>query len=141
MQLKQYNIDITPDYCLGQYYQNDGWKRLTLFHKKTNSHGGSINTPIAEIDIVMHPSQDGCNSHCEIKFSIRNDLKRQNSEILIDQNTKHLRHPNDVVDAVIIDKAVDKLKETDLVTSPISIYVCMRHVEDFKTEGDFWNDD
>jgi hypothetical protein len=141
MHPKQYNIDITHDYWLGECYQNDGWKRLTLFHKKTNSQGGSINTPIAEIDIIKHPGQNGCNSHDEIKFSIRNDVKRQGSEIVVDKNDKHLRHTSDVIDTVIIDKAVDKLKETDLVTLPICIYVCMKHVEDFKTQGDFWTND
>jgi hypothetical protein len=136
------NIDINSSYWLGELYQNAGWRRMTLFHRLMNSSGGgSVSTPIAEIDIVMHPSMDGCNSHCEIKFSIRNDVKRQNARILVDKNAELLRHTDDVLDATIIDKVVEVLKENNLVTLPISLYICMRHVEDFKVQGDFWSDD
>ena len=134
-------IEITSDYWLGECYQNGGWIRLTLFHKKMNSQGGSINTPVAEVDIVKHPSMDGCNNHHEIKLSIRNDIKQRKSEIEVDKNATHLRHPKDVLDVSIIEKAIEKIKEAHLAALPLSVYVCMRHVEDFKTEGDFWSND
>ena len=140
---KKYNIEITPDYWLGECYQNDGWKRLTLFHKRTNYSGGSgsLNTPIAEIDIVKHPSLDGCNKHCEIKINVRNDLKRQGGEIVVDENAKDLRRVQDIVNNELLNKAVDKIKENDLVSLPFSVYVCVRHVDSFETAGDFWSED
>lgn len=134
-------IELDSYYWLGDFYENDGWKRLTLFHKVTNLQGGSLNTPVAEIDIIEHPSMDGCNKHCEIKISIRNDLKRQGYNILVDENSKVLRHPSDVIDPTIIRTTVEKIKEEGMVSSPLSIYVCIRHVEDFRVEGDFWSED
>ncbi len=100
-----------------------------------------MNTPIAEIDIVKHPRQEGCNSHCEIKINVRNNVKRQGGEILVDKNAKVLRHVNDIVDNEILSKAVDKIKENDLATLPFSIYICVRHIDSFDTDGDFWNED
>jgi hypothetical protein len=139
--MKNEDIEITSDYWVGECYYNDGWKRLTLFYKKTNSQGGSVSTPIATIDIIRHPGQNGCNAHSEIRFRIRNDVKRQGSGILIDKNAKVLRHVTDVVDTQILSSVVDKLKERDLATLPLSIYVCMEHSEKFETQGDFWTED
>jgi len=88
MPTRQDNIEITPDYWLGDFYQNDGWKRLTLFHKVAISNVGSNNTPIVQVDIVKHPGNEYFNSHSEIKFTIRTDLKRQGHEVQIDKNKK-----------------------------------------------------
>jgi hypothetical protein len=139
---KMKDIEITSDYWVGENYSNDGWTRLTLFHKRQNVEGqGSVSTPIATIDIVKHPGQDGCNSHSEIRFKVRNDIKRQGSEMVVDENAKTLRHVTDVVDNQILNTVVEKLKEATLATLPLSIYVCMEHVEKFETQGAFWAED
>ena len=136
------DIQIRDNYWLGEFYENGQWKRCTLFFKKLNSNGGSISWPIAEIDIVSHPSMDSCNPHCEIKVSIRNDIIRDSSVgIIVDKNSKELRHVNDVFDKSVIDGVLSKLKSSGLASLPLSLYVCMHHIEEFKVEGDFWNID
>jgi len=136
------DIQIRDNYWLGEFYENGQWKRCTLFFKKLNINGGSISWPIAEIDIVSHPSMDSCNPHCETKVSIRNDIIRDSSAgIIVDKNSKELRHVNDVFDKSIIDEVLSKLKSSGSASLPLSLYVCMRHVEEFKVEGDFWNID
>ena len=135
------NIGIDIDYWVGEHYSNDCWQRLTLFYKKTNSQSGSINTPVAKIDIVNHPGLNGCNPHYEIKISVRNDIKRNGVETVIDKNNKILRHPAEIIEDQILRSVVKKLKEEGLVTVPLSIFVCTEHVEKFETEGDFWTED
>lgn len=141
MSSKKNNIEITPSFWLGDIYQNDGWKRLTLFYKQTNLFGGSLNTPVAEIDIVEHPSMDGINSHCELKINFRNDVIRQGNEIHIEKITKELRTASEIVDNEILSEMVERIKENGLTSHPLSIYVCVRHVESFATDGEFWNED
>lgn len=134
-------IDIGDKHYLGEIYRNAGWVRLTLFHIERNSFGGSTSWPVAEVDVVDHPSRDGCNAHTEIKISIRNDIKLASHGIDVDGNKKRLRHPSDVIEKNTISCVVDRLKENDIVREPYSLYVCMRHIEDFRVEGDFWSHD
>jgi hypothetical protein len=132
------NIEITSDYWLSHEFQNEGWTRLFLLHKRSNADGGSWNTPIVEIDIVKHPSGEYFFKHHEVRFNIRNNVKRRKNEILVDGNEKDLRHTEDIVDAQILSKAVEKMLEKNLITLPFSIYTCMVHVEKFEAIGDFW---
>jgi hypothetical protein len=135
------DIEIDNKYGLGEIYRNVGWTRLTLFHIERNSSGGSTRWPVAEIDVVDHPSKDGCNAHTEVKVSIRNDVKLASHGIEVDHNKKHLRHPNDVIERGTVNSVITRLKESEFVTEPYSLYVCMRHVEDFWVKGDFWSND
>ena len=132
-------IEISPDHYLRELYQNSGWKRLTLFHKMTNAHGGSLNTPIAEIDIIDHPGLDGCNRHCEIKINIGNSLKRHGDQIVSDNTNIELKEVSDVVSKEILDKVVLNILENNLATLPYSVFICVRHIDRFETQGDFWN--
>ena len=135
-------FELGDKYWLGEFFETGGWRRATLFRINRNSAGGSTSWPVAEIDVVDHPSRDSCNPHSEIKISIRNEVKRSGSEIDPDGNKTKLRHPDDVLeDADVIQRTLAKLKEESLVTEPLCVYVCMRHVEDFWVEGDFWCDD
>jgi hypothetical protein len=134
--------DIGKPHWLGELYESGGWRRLTLFHiVRNNSGSGSTSWPIAEIDIIDHPSQDGTNPHKEIKISLRNEIRRSNGGIEVDKNKSILRHPNDIVDQSILNNTVTALQELGFVSLPFSVWICMRHVEDFRVEGDFWNRD
>jgi hypothetical protein len=135
--------DIGKHHWLGELYESGGWQRLTLFHavRNTSDGSGSTSWPIAEIDIVDHPSQDGINPHEEIKISIRNEIRLSKDRIEVDKNQSSLRHPNDIVDQSVLNDAVAALKELGCVSLPFSVWICMRHVEDFRVEGDFWNRD
>ena len=126
-------------YWLGDFYENSGWKRTSLFYTRRNWSGGSTNWPVAEIDLIEHPSKDGCNAHTEIKISIRNEVRRSGSEIEVDGNKTQLRHPSEILEKDIISQTIEKLKDEGIVTSPLCVYVCMRHVEGFWVEGDFWS--
>jgi hypothetical protein len=106
---------------------------------KQNSFGGSTNWPVAELDFIQHPSKDGCNPHTEIKISVRNEIRRSGAVIDPDGNKAQLRHPSDVLENDVIARTIEKLKEEGLLSDPFCVYVCMRHVEDFWVEGDFWN--
>ena len=134
-------LDIGDNHWIDQPYEGEGWRRFTLFHIVRNSSGGSTSWPIAEVDVVDHPSKDGCNPHTEVKISIRNDIRREKVGIDVDKNTTELRHVKDVVDKAVLDLAVNALVDLGKVTSPYSVYVCMRHIESFRVVGDFWNDD
>ena len=133
--------EVSDGYWLGEHFSNVGWNRFTLFREKGNSSGGSINWPIAEVDVVDHPPRDGCNRHTEIKISIRNDVKRYGDGIEVDKNRTKLRHPEDVLETRILREAVSVLKQIGVASEPLSVYACMRHVEDFRVEGDFWSED
>jgi hypothetical protein len=132
--------ELGEGYWLGDFYENNGWKRTTLFHISRNSFGGSTSWPVTEIDLIEHPSRDGCNAHKEIKISIRNEIRRSGGAIDVDGNKAQLRHPDDILEKDIINQSVAKLKELGFVSLPLSVYVCMRHVEDFWVEGDFWSE-
>jgi hypothetical protein len=135
------HIDVDEKHWLGESYSNDGWRRLTLFHIKRNTFGGgSTSWPVADIDIVNHPSKDGCNPHSEIKISIRNDIRQSGNDIDVDGNKKKLRYPADIVGESTVNQVISKLKENLFVKEPLAVYVCMRHVEDFWVEGAFWSD-
>ena len=134
-------FDLGDKYWLGQCFENRGWLRATLFRISRNSTGGSTSWPVATIDVVAHPSKDGCNAHSEIRVSVRNEVRRNGSGIDPDGNKTKLRHPNDVLEDDVIERSIEKLKENGLVAEPLCVYVCMTHVEDFWVEGDFWNDD
>lgn len=132
-------ITLSPKYYLGELYSNGAWSRLTLFHYKPNPQGGSMSTPVAEVDIVDHPSRDGCNAHREIKISLRNDLKKIGDEVCIDGNKAVLRQPKDIMDISILNEVPSLLIREKLAMEPLSIYICVRHIDSFKVEGDFWN--
>jgi hypothetical protein len=137
-----FTIDVGKEHWLGERYANSGWRRLTLFLRRRNWFGdGSMNWPIAEIDVVDHPSKDGCNAHTEIKISIRNEIRRNKNGIDIDGNRIELRHPEDIVERATIDQVITKLGEYGIASEPLAVYVCMRHVEKFWVEGDFWSED
>jgi hypothetical protein len=139
--MAQHLLDIGDNHWIGELYETGGWKRFTLFHIVRNASCGSTSWLIAEIDIVHHPSKDGCNPHSEVKISIRNDIRRDKAGIDVDKNTAQLRHVKDVVDTAILDQAVNALVDLGKVSSPYSVYVCMRHIESFRVVGDFWNDE
>jgi hypothetical protein len=134
-------LDIGDNHWIGEPYETESWQRFTLHHIVRNASGGSTSWPIAEVDIVHHPSKDGCNSHTEVRISIRNDIRRGKVGMDVDKNTTELRHVKDVVDKAVLDQTVNALVEMGKVSSPYSVYVCMRHVESFRVVGDFWNDD
>ena len=137
----QHIRDIGENHWIGQSYECGGWRRYTLFHIERNAQGGSTSWPIAEIDVVDHPSRDSVNPHTEIKISLRNEIRRSRMGIEVDKNTSQLRHVSDIVDQSVLDDSVAALKEMGVVSSPLSIWICIRHVEDFRVEGDFWNND
>jgi hypothetical protein len=138
--MKLFRLDVGEKFFLGQLYQNNGWKRLTLFHEVKRWGGGSTSTPVAEIDVVDHPSRDRCNPHTEIQISVRNDGRLRFGGIDIDGNKSRLRHPDDVLGKSTVINVVTKLKEAGIATDPLCVYVSMRHNEDFWVEGDFWDD-
>lgn len=139
--MKPHRTEIREGYWLGEHFSNPGWNRFTLFREKQNTAGGSINWPVAEVDVVDHPPREGANRHTEIKFSIRNEIRRAGDGIQVDKNKTELRHPEDVLNTAALTEAVTKLEELGVVSKPLSVYVCMRHVEDFHVEGDFWRDE
>ncbi len=134
-------IPLNPQYYLGELYSNGAWSRLTLFHYKQNAQGGSVSTPVAEVDIVDHPSMDGCNAHREVKVSLRNDIKKVGREVVIDRNRTSLRQPEDIIEASVIDLLPSLLITAGLASEPLSIYVCVRHVDSFDVRGNFWNEE
>jgi hypothetical protein len=133
--------DIGKNHWIGELYECGSWRRYTLFHIGKNTAGGSTSWPIAEIDVVDHPSQDSVNPHKEIRISLRNDIRRSKTGIEVDKNKSKLRHVSDIVDQSVLDDSVAALKEMGVVSSPYSVWTCIRHVEDFRVEGDFWNND
>jgi hypothetical protein len=133
--------DIGENHWLGELYECGGWRRYTLFQIRHNGQGGSTSWPIAEIDVVEHPSQDGSNPHREVKISLRNDIFRSRYGIEVDKNNSVLRHVPDIVDQSVLDDTVNVLQEMGVVFSPYCVWTCMRHVEEFRVEGEFWNDD
>ncbi len=138
--MKRSRLDVSQKYYLGEVFQNSGWRRLTLFYEVRNWSGGSTSTPVAEIDVVEHPSRDRCNPHTEIKIAVRNEIRFRYGGIDIDGNKTQLRHPTDVVEKNTIKDVLTKLKDAGIVTEPLCVYVCMRHIEEFWVEGDFWYD-
>src|ERR1022692_1457420 len=100
--MAQLVLEIGDHHWIGDFYETETWKRFTLFHIVRNASGGSTSWPIAEIDIVNHPSKDGCNPHIEVKISIRNDIRRVQEGIEVDKNKKELRHVDDVVDKRVL---------------------------------------
>jgi hypothetical protein len=139
--MKPDRTEVSKGYWLGEHFSNAGWDRFTLFREKRNSAGGSINWPLAEVDVVDHPPRDSCNRHTEIKISIRSDLKCYSGGIEVDKNRTELRHPEDILDTQVLFEVVAMLKQIGVASEPLSIYTCMRHVEDFRVEGDFWRED
>ena len=133
--------DIGRDHWLGEPYQSGGWWRCTLFRIVRGNGSGSTSWPIAEIDVLHHPGMDGVNPHKEVKISLRNDVRRTRSGIKVDKNKTWLRHIAKIVDRSVLDEAVTALKELKIVTAPCSLTILMRHVEDYRVEGEFWNDD
>ena len=133
--------DVGKQHWLGTPEHCGGWRRFTLYHIERNREGGSTSWPIAEIDVVDHPSKDRVNPHKEIKISIRNDVRRRRSGIEVDGNKSKLRHVDDIVDAAVLDETVAVLIGMGVVSRPFCVYTCMRHIEDFRVEGDFFEDD
>ena len=133
--------DIGERHWIGNPYESNDWRRYTLFHIERNDVGGSTSWPIAEIDIVDHPSKDGVNAHTEIKISLRNDIRRTRTGIEVDGNKSKLRQVKEIVDREILDESVAALKALGKVSLPLSVWICVRHVVGFHVEGDFWTDD
>ncbi len=134
--------DIGSKHYLSYFIDSGGWKRCTLFHIERNESGtGATAWPIAQIDLVNHPAGDGTNPHTEVTISLRNDIRRAPSGIVVDENRTKLRHAEDIVDHAVLDHALAALQELGHVCLPCSVCICIRHIEDYRIEGEFWSDD
>lgn len=103
--------DIGQHHWIGRTIGRAGWKRTALHQIERNTAGGSTSWPVAEIDIVEHPSADGVNPHHEVKISLRNEVRKVGLKIIPDGNKTVLRHPADIIDPGIFDKTVEALIE------------------------------
>ena len=58
--------------------------------------------------------------------------------IEVDKNKKELRHVDDVVDKPVLEEVINSLIDMGKITLPYSVYTCIRHIENFRVDGDFF---
>jgi hypothetical protein len=124
------NLDkkINDSYTLEFRCKNEGWSRYYLVFIRGNN-----GTPVAEVDIIRHPGQDGMKSHDEIKFNFRDDVKFIIGNISIEKNGGL-----DPVGTEEVENVLKVLEEHAIVSRPLDYFVCVIHNQSYGVLGDIY---
>ena len=134
-------MEINSTYWMGDKLDYGKWKRFTLFHKVVNQHGGSVNTPIARLELIESPGQDGINPHVEVKLVFRNDVEKVGNIMAVNTNYKGLRSISNIIEGKDLDEIHTFLKANSLIREPYSLTHCIESEQHFETAGRYFNID
>jgi hypothetical protein len=132
-------MKINETYWLGDKLDYEKWKRFTLFHKVTNENGGSVNTPIARLEIIKNPGQENINPHIEVKIVFRNIVKKNGSGIIVDTNFKGLNEVAQIIASKDLDEIKNLLVTNNLISEPFCVTYSIEDEQNFFTSGKIYD--